>query len=514
MNQANTILLSLNADAAIASVSSSAGISPDMVLQQAQTYVQATWAPKSLLNEPIEIDDESIMAKQLGHFSYEWIRWTKGTLRETLKTNPNIELVQVVAIRAQEFNELPPRKFLPELPGGNFFHERPSKPPSNGAKPTEFSDSQADPKTRIHIDRPREPGNTSVSIALLVPSFGNFQTNIKNIAPSDRAMLFATKMANELCRISRRRCLKGYTIGDSKTDGGVFHKYTAIDKDGAARLLLKVKLEQIGTSDPCFQVSLYYLENTRRVRQDVVNSNEEAAAWVRARLPSILIPHPGPNIQILGGVMTDRPQFRVLTPSVPMYYHVSNQDLFLGFARTLTALNVLFVDLGKLYDNPPPLLPFLPVQHVYPYSREFKRGNQVVTFTYLKRVDPIRLVLEVEIEEKDILYVKYTQQYGAEAHRKAHRLGIAPELLVYDDKLPGGWKMVVMKPIPKGCVETDSIKGSEEQGKVQAVVIAKMRPYFGEGFVHGDLRAANIFVDVKGRTLRLFYRRVATKSLL
>ncbi|GAW09002.1 hypothetical protein LENED_011120 [Lentinula edodes] len=358
MNQANTILLSLNADAAIASVSSSVGISPDMVLQQAQTYVQATLSTKVggfVFFVRIEIDDESIMAKQLGHSSYEWIRWTKGTLREALKTNPNIELVQVVAIRAQEFNELPPREFLPELPGGNFFHERAFKAPSNGAKPTEFSDSQADPKTRIHIDRPREPGNTSVSIALLVPSFGNFQTNIKNIAPSDRAMLFATKMANELCVIFR------YMIGDSKTDGGVFHKYTAIDKDGAARLLLKVKLEQIGTSDPCFQVSLYYLENTRRVRQDVVNSNEETAAWARARLPSILISHPGPNIQILGGVMTDRPQFRVLTPSLPMYYHVSNQDLFLGFARTLTALNVLFVDLGKLYDNPPPLNPFLPV---------------------------------------------------------------------------------------------------------------------------------------------------------
>ncbi|KAJ3925174.1 MAG: hypothetical protein NXY57DRAFT_116039 [Lentinula lateritia] len=452
------------------------------------------------------------MAAQLGHFSYEWIRWTKGKLREALKTDPNIERVQVVAIRAQEFNELPPREFLSELPGGKFFHERPSKAPSNGAKPKEFSDSQADRKTRIHIDRPREPDNISVPIALLVPSFGNFQTNVKHVAPSDRAMLFATKMVNELCVIFRdeqereqKFCsilseflgedVSKATIGDCKTDGGVIHRYTAIDKEGAARLLVEVKLEQIGTSDPCFQVSLYYLENTRRVRQDVVVGNEEAAAWVRARLPSILISHPGPNIQILGGVMTDRPQIEVLTPSVPMYFHVSNQELFLDLARTLTALNVLFVDLGKVYNNPPPLNPILPIQHVYPYPREFKRGNQVVTFTYLKRVDPIRLVFEVETEEKDTLYIKYTQQYGAEAHRKAHKLGIAPELLAYDDKLHGGWKMVVMKPIPKGYVETDSIEGSEEQGKVQAVVIAKMRPYFREGFVHGDLRAANIFVD-------------------
>ncbi|KAH7873441.1 uncharacterized protein C8R40DRAFT_1266368 [Lentinula edodes] len=320
-----------------------------MVLQQAQTYVQATLGTKVggfVFFVPIEIDDESIMAKQLGHFSCEWISL----------------LVSIL-----DFFASAPREFLPELPGGNFFHERAFKAPSNGAKPTEFSDSQADPKTRIHIDRPREPGNTSVSIALLVPSFGNFQTNIKNIAPSDRAMLFATKMANELCVIFRdeqeREQIFCSILSEFLGEDVSKAIRLAIPRpmDGAARLLLKVKLEQIGTSDPCFQVSLYYLENTRRVRQDVVNSNEEAAAWARARLPSILISHPGPNIQILGGVMTDRPQFRVLTPSVPMYYHVSNQDLFLGFARTLTALNVLFVDLGKLYDNPPPLNPFLPV---------------------------------------------------------------------------------------------------------------------------------------------------------
>ncbi|KAJ3865694.1 hypothetical protein EV359DRAFT_62956 [Lentinula novae-zelandiae] len=442
-----------------------------------------------MLNEPIGVDEEPAMAARLGHFNYEWIRWTKGTLREALKTNPKPEVIQVVAITFSEFKTLPPREFLPELPGGKFFQDRPPKAPSSGAEPKEFAQGQENEKTRIHIDRPRKLNNTSIPIALLVPCFGNFQTNIQNIAPSDRAMLFATRMANELY-ISNAP-----TIGDFKTDGGVIHKYTAVDMNGAPRLFIKVKLEQTGRSDPCFQVSLDYLENTRRVRQNVVNRNEKAAAWFRVRLPSVLITHAGPAIQILGGVMTDRPQIEVLSASVPMYFHVSNQDLFLDLARTLTALHILFADLGKLYDNPPPLNPLLPVQHEYPYPRRFKYGNQVIAFTYLKRVDPIRLVFEVETEEEKLLYIKYTQRYGVEAHRKAYEFGIAPELLAYDDTLPGEWNMVVMRPIPRGYVETDGIRGGEEQGKVQAMVIAKMRPYFEEGFVHGDLRAANIFVD-------------------
>ncbi|KAJ4492130.1 hypothetical protein C8J55DRAFT_503068 [Lentinula edodes] len=158
---------------------------------------------------------------------------------------------------------------------------------------------------------------------------------------------------------------------------------------------------------------------TSRIRAEFARVLSMIGTQKRRRLPSILITHLGPNIQILGSVMTDRPQIEVLTLSVPMYFHVSNQDLFLDLARTLTALNILFVDLGKLYDNPPPLNPLSPVQHVYPYPRGFKCGTEVVTCTYLKRVDPIRLVFEVETEEKDILYVKFTQRYGAEAHQSA-----------------------------------------------------------------------------------------------
>ncbi|KAJ3885775.1 hypothetical protein GG344DRAFT_70239 [Lentinula edodes] len=275
-------------------------------------------------------------------------------------------------------------------------------------------------------------------------SFQSFLvTNVRNIAPSDCAMLFATKMANELCVMFR-------------------------DEQEEAQRFCSILSEFLGKD----VVSNATIGNFKTDGGGVVDGRNARAvtAWVRARLP-LLISHPGPNIQILGDI-------EVLTPSVPMYYHVSNQDLFLDLACTLTALHVLFGDLGKLYDNPPSLNPLLPVQHVYPYPHGFKRHDEVVE------------------TKEDILYIKFTQRYGAEAHRKAHEFGIAPELIAYDDTLPGGWKMVVMKPIPKGYMEIDSIKrGSEEQGKVRALVIAQMQRYLNEGYDHGDLRAANIFVD-------------------
>ncbi|KAJ3902113.1 hypothetical protein F5879DRAFT_1003395 [Lentinula edodes] len=93
MDDVSVILLSLDADTAITEVSCIAVVSADSLCYQAQKRLQAAFDTKGasfvffMLNEPIGVDEEPAMTAQLGHFSYEWIRWTKGTLREALKTN-------------------------------------------------------------------------------------------------------------------------------------------------------------------------------------------------------------------------------------------------------------------------------------------------------------------------------------------------------------------------------------------------------------------------------------------
>ncbi|KAE9395102.1 hypothetical protein BT96DRAFT_885861 [Gymnopus androsaceus JB14] len=288
-------------------------------------------------------------------------------------------------------------------------------------------------------------------------------------------------------------------IGDYTTDGAVM--YEIVGEDGMARLIIEVKLEQCGHCDPTFQVALHYLENVRLVRKYAVDGNAKAAAWTKSRLPSILISHAGPNIQVFGGVMADRPQTEVLSAPIPMYFQASNEDMMLDLARTLTALGILFTDVGELYRDPPPAYP---VQYSFPYPRSFDYTKQTTSFTYAKRVDPARLVFEVKTEHNDVLYVKFTRQYGEAAHRKAHELGFAPKLLACDN-LEGGWKMVVMERIPGGFVavddlfrelRADDITGREE---VKAMIRHALEPFFAAGYVHGDLRPANIFVDAQGK---------------
>ncbi|KIK57357.1 hypothetical protein GYMLUDRAFT_46231 [Collybiopsis luxurians FD-317 M1] len=202
-----------------------------------------------------------------------------------------------------------PRDWVSELPGGKFLSARPPRPPSADAEPDQFVKSQRRDETRIYCDRPRNRLQISIPIALLVPCFGTFQTNIRTLKPSDRSLQFAKRMSDELCvfytdetqRETAFRELLGeflevvipkVQIGDYTTDGAVM--YETVGKDGASRLIIQVKLEQAcSKGEPSFQVSLYYLENIRLVRKLAVGGNSQAAGWMRSRMPSILITHVG-----------------------------------------------------------------------------------------------------------------------------------------------------------------------------------------------------------------------------
>ncbi|KAE9406258.1 hypothetical protein BT96DRAFT_915486 [Gymnopus androsaceus JB14] len=509
MSRAKIVFLTVDEDANITRVSASVVLELNMTSYNASTTLKSELELQKssfvffCLDPPIRHGTSTAMKERLGgRFNYDWKQWTEGQLRTVIGPDPDLDDVHLVALFASEFERLPPREWSSELPGGKFFSLRTSKAPSTGAEPHQFANSQKLEETWITCDRARNSKQVPIPIALLVSSFGTFQENARTINPSDNAFKYARKMSNELCAFFdnelRREEAFQKLLGDFL--GVVIDKENIGDyTTDACRLIIKVRPEQCGTWDPGFQVALYYLENSRIVRRHAAAGNAKAADWMKLRLPSILITHAGPSIQILGGVMIDRPQTEVLTASMPMSFHTCNKDMLLDLARTLTALHILFTDLGKLYENPPAASPSSPVQHSFPYSRSFEDGEETTSFTYIRRVDSSRLVFEVKTEHNDILYVKYAQQYGEAAHRQAHKIGLAPKLLACTE-LEGGWKMVVMESIPTRYEAVDDIFKNVDvvvKEDIKRKVREALDPFFKEGYVHGDLRPANIFFDVK-----------------
>ncbi|KIK57356.1 hypothetical protein GYMLUDRAFT_46229 [Collybiopsis luxurians FD-317 M1] len=130
-------------------------------------------------------------------------------------------------------------------------------------------------------------------------------------------------------------------------------------------------------------------------------------------------------------------------------------------------------------------------------------GEAVISFTYVRRVDPTRLVFEVKTQDNVIYYVKFARRYGEAAHCKAYELGLAPKLLTCEE-LEGDWKVIVMEPIPKRYKAADDVLSGrtkrslsdEAIQNVRSIIQEALNPFFQEGFVHGDLRSANIYVDV------------------
>jgi hypothetical protein len=97
------------------------------------------------------------------------------------------------------------------------------------------------------------------------------------------------------------------------------------------------------------------------------------------------------------------------------------------------------------------------------------------------------------------------QEYSPEAHRFCALHGHAPELLAYE-RLPGGWGMVVMdvleifrgeddafSPRTKGSYHRFSWMSVQDIQPLEKAVTDFIHELHAHGYVHGDLRDANLF---------------------
>ncbi|KZT67958.1 hypothetical protein DAEQUDRAFT_640023, partial [Daedalea quercina L-15889] len=97
-----------------------------------------------------------------------------------------------------------------------------------------------------------------------------------------------------------------------------------------------------------------------------------------------------------------------------------------------------------------------------------------------------------EKQEMDVV-VKFTETYGAEAHRLAYQHGFAPELRFCDKIDSIGMWMVVM----------DYVNGRMATAPLAAAAVSSLRKavetLHAAGFVFGDLREPNVMVAEDGQ---------------
>ena len=173
-------------------------------------------------------------------------------------------------------------------------------------------------------------------------------------------------------------------------------------------------------------------------------------------------------------------------------------------ARAFKAFRLAFSKLRKEYQDlfivqPRNLPPANSVDFPYPYHYDDDETGEKVSFTYNKRLDDSRLMFLATAPAKGLrLFIKFTRQYGTDAHRACSTEGIAPRLYGVAP-LPGGWSMVVMEYLDPAAFRHVSGGDIDLETEVRnAVGVLHLR-----GFVHGDLRDSNMMCIQEGGAWRV-----------
>ncbi|KAE9410741.1 hypothetical protein BT96DRAFT_846457 [Gymnopus androsaceus JB14] len=378
----------------------------------------------------------------------------------------------------------------------------PSQAPSQGAVPSAFKERQEgkDPKHRpILCGRPASKTSV-IPITLYHPVFGTFLDDCRTATPGplffDLYRELAVAMADFYLTEGKRLTVArgifekyGFSIttstvgenGSFDTDGDIRMsngKYTV-------RLLFVEGKNELGAdgADAYLQATLYYVEGVR-----------DAKLW-DCRLPAMLVMLVGSTLGFGGGVFgADGAMTQILTPSLSLHSHPTDNDAVLTGARMLCALRRATNSLKSLYDSLSPENPDTTLG--FPYPTDFiptGATNERVSFTYKSRLGN-HLLFRVEVDNIGPALVKFFAGMGTDAVQAqswAAEHGVAP--LVYGHKLlPGGWVMVVMEDLSNSyrpfVLRLDS--------HYHPAIVEFLSQLHSANLVHGDLRDVNILVSI------------------
>jgi hypothetical protein len=196
---------------------------------------------------------------------------------------------------------------------------------------------------------------------------------------------------------------------------------------------------------------------------------------------------PGPWIAVHGAALTDVGWVvQPLTDLVNLQFDPYDPDRMLNVARLFLALRESLKELDTFYKD----IERQEVSVLWPSIHAYEG----VQFEYLERLLPeclSKAVFKARTRpNNEMIVVKFTNSYGADAHRLLERKQLAPRLRYFsgDDerfKKPGGLEMVVMDFIPESFNPSLTEQGVED-------VRDALDLLHQAGYVFGDLRPANI----------------------
>jgi serine/threonine protein kinase len=171
------------------------------------------------------------------------------------------------------------------------------------------------------------------------------------------------------------------------------------------------------------------------------------------------------------------------------------KSLYLAFTATLVLQARILQDVEKLLDNPPsgPILcydrcfPAISKLRKYPPSSDDYFNFDIHSLFPDKR--PNRLLYFALTPGKELVIIKFAQQYSIELHDFCAKLGHAPQIFGFE-RLPGGWYAIAMEYIESGLPITHS--PAAHRGRWTKELEDVVAKFHSEGLVHGDLRDANI----------------------
>jgi hypothetical protein len=161
-------------------------------------------------------------------------------------------------------------------------------------------------------------------------------------------------------------------------------------------------------------------------------------------------------------------------------------------ARTFAALQNIY----SAIRSPPLSDQFLGHdQYQFPYIRSFKLisdPTKTVQFDYVTQLCDDKLLFEVKSREGHQLLVKFTEaKYGLDAHRFLANKRFAPQVFGFE-KVSGEWKMIVMEYMRDYTCLGELPAGIPIPGAVYDAIMNAVQILHNAGYVHGDLRRANI----------------------